>query len=73
MEKKVQMLYKLLSINEKMLKILFGVFKLHTLHPAQSQAQGNESRQKQSPVLISVAVCITRTSLSQVDPKGPPG
>lgn len=42
------MLYKLLSINEKMLKILFGVFKLHTLHPAQSQAQGNEFPQKQS-------------------------
>lgn len=68
------MLYKVLTLREKILKMLSGIFKLHTLHPAQSQAQSNELPQKESPFfLISVALCITSASLSQVDTKAPLG
>lgn len=68
------MLYNVLTLSEKILKMLFGIFKLHTLHPAHSQAQSNELPQKESPFfLISVALCITSASLSQVDTRDPLG
>lgn len=42
------MLYKVLPINKRF-KMLFGNFDLHTLHCTQSQVQGNEFPQKESP------------------------
>lgn len=44
-----------------------------TLHPAQSQGQGNEFPQKESPFLISVALYITSTSPSRTKGSSGPG
>lgn len=69
--KKYKMLYKVLSFNDKMLKMLLGILKLHTLHPAQFQAQGNELPQKESPFSYLSSFVYNYYSLSQVDPKDP--
>lgn len=44
-----KMLYKVLSLSDKMLKTLFGILNLHTIYPAKSQLQGHGFPEKESP------------------------
>ena len=62
------MLYKVLSINDKMLKMLFGNLDLHTPTLPDPRFKAMNSLKKKALFLISGALCISSTSLSQ-DPK----
>ena len=66
------MLYKVLSINDKMLKMLFGNLDLHTPTLPDPRFKAMNSLKKKALFLISGALCISSTSLSQ-DPKVPLG
>lgn len=67
------MLYKVLSINDKMLKMLFGNLDLHTPNLPDPRFKAMNSLKKKALLLISGALGISSTSLSQVDPKVPLG